>query len=84
MRAHNMAASARHQIDLSGTRPGTSRGTTLGSDRNLPEKTSEQPAPSTEGKSKDKDMGAALRSVYQQTVDEAVPEEMLDLLGKLD
>jgi hypothetical protein len=29
-------------------------------------------------------MGAALRSVYQRTVEEAVPDEMLDLLGKLD
>lgn len=28
-------------------------------------------------------MGAALRTVYQKTVDEAVPSEMLDLLGKL-
>ncbi len=29
-------------------------------------------------------MGAALRTVYQKTVDETVPSEMLDLLGKLD
>ena len=29
-------------------------------------------------------MGAALRSVYQQTVEEAVPDEFLDLLSKLD
>ncbi|MDO7841996.1 NepR family anti-sigma factor [Sphingomonas sp. CA1-15] len=29
-------------------------------------------------------MGAALRTVYQKTVDEKVPPEMLDLLGKLD
>jgi hypothetical protein len=29
-------------------------------------------------------MGAALRGVYQKTVDEAIPSEMLDLLGKLD
>ncbi|MGI4732721.1 MAG: NepR family anti-sigma factor [Janthinobacterium lividum] len=32
----------------------------------------------------DRDTGAALRSVYQKTVDEAVPDEMLDLLGRLD
>lgn len=31
----------------------------------------------------ERDMGAALRSVYQKTVDEAVPDEFLDLLGKL-
>ena len=29
-------------------------------------------------------MGAALRSVYQETVEERVPDEFLDLLGKLD
>ena len=29
-------------------------------------------------------MGDALRSVYQQTVEESVPEEFLALLGKLD
>jgi len=28
-------------------------------------------------------MGAALRSAYQRTVDESVPDEMLDLLNKL-
>ncbi|MDH7971368.1 NepR family anti-sigma factor [Sphingomonas sp. AR_OL41] len=33
---------------------------------------------------KDRDMGAALRGVYQKTVEEAIPSEMLDLLGKLD
>lgn len=30
------------------------------------------------------DVGSALRSVYQRTVDEQIPPEMLDLLGKLD
>lgn len=34
--------------------------------------------------SKDRDMGAALRSVYQKTVEESVPPEMLDLLSRLD
>lgn len=29
-------------------------------------------------------MGASLRRVYQKTVEETVPPEMLDLLGKLD
>nr|GFD58297.1 hypothetical protein [Tanacetum cinerariifolium] len=33
--------------------------------------------------SKDRDMGSALRSAYQKTVDETVPDEMLDLLSKL-
>ena len=31
----------------------------------------------------DAQVGKVLRSVYQQTVDEAVPPEMLDLLNKL-
>jgi len=32
----------------------------------------------------DRDTGVALRTVYQRTVEEAIPSEMLDLLGKLD
>ena len=32
----------------------------------------------------DGSLGRALRSVYQHTVDENVPDEMLDLLRKLD
>lgn len=40
--------------------------------------------PGARVQSKDRDMGAALRSVYQQTVEENIPSEMLDLLGKLD
>ena len=35
-------------------------------------------------KADDAAMGAALRSVYQKTVEERVPDEFLDLLGKLD
>lgn len=31
----------------------------------------------------DPQMGQALRSVYQKTVEEAVPDEMLDLLSRL-
>ena len=41
-------------------------------------------APGAKGQSKDRDMGAALRTVYQRTVEESIPPEMLDLLGKLD
>ena len=29
-------------------------------------------------------MGSALRSVYQKTIDEKVPDDLLALLGKLD
>ena len=39
---------------------------------------------STTVQSKDQQMGSALRSVYQKTVDEAIPDDLLDLLGKLD
>lgn len=34
--------------------------------------------------SKDRDMGSALRSVWQKTVEEEIPDDMLSLLGKLD
>ncbi len=40
--------------------------------------------PAARIQSKDRDMGAALRSVYQKTVEESVPSDLLDLLGKLD
>ncbi|MDR6126197.1 hypothetical protein QE361_002956 [Sphingomonas sp. SORGH_AS802] len=32
---------------------------------------------------KDREMGTALRSVYQRTVEEQIPDDLLDLLGKL-
>jgi hypothetical protein len=32
---------------------------------------------------RDRDMGSALRSVYEKTVNEQVPDDLLDLLGKL-
>lgn len=35
-------------------------------------------------KGDERDVGAALRSAYQKTVEEAVPADLLDLLGKLD
>jgi len=50
-------------------------------------KRSASSAPSAPGRTKGKaaghDAGNALRSAYQQTVDEAIPTEMLDLLNKL-
>ncbi len=39
---------------------------------------------STKVQNKDRDMGAALRTVYQKTVEEEIPDDLLDLLGKLD
>lgn len=38
----------------------------------------------TAAPSKDRDMGSALRSVWQKTVEEDIPDDMLTLLGKLD
>ncbi|WP_158212143.1 NepR family anti-sigma factor [Sphingomonas dokdonensis] len=29
-------------------------------------------------------MGAALRSIYQKTIDESVPDDLMSLLSKLD
>lgn len=52
------------------------------SSHDKPEKPARQTRPA-DNKGKNGEMGAALRSVYQKTVDEAVPREMLDLLGKL-
>jgi hypothetical protein len=52
----------------------------------LAEKSDMKPAAasSKQKRPEDPQMGAALRSVYQKTVEEAVPDEMLDLLSKLD
>jgi hypothetical protein len=38
---------------------------------------------SGDGKTSDRDVGHALRSVYAKTVSEEIPTELLDLLGKL-
>jgi hypothetical protein len=35
------------------------------------------------GSESDSDLGKALRSAYDRTVGEDIPQEMLDLLGKL-
>ncbi len=45
-----------------------------------------KPEPRPRGPKPENDaaMGAALRSVYEKTVEERVPDEFLDLLGKLD
>ena len=47
-------------------------------DKNPPTRTAVTDKPA------DPPMGPALRSVYQRTVEEAIPAEMLDLLAKLD
>ena len=51
----------------------------------LAQKTDRRPAPRKRAaKPEDAEIGRALRSVYQETVEEQVPDEFLDLLGKLD
>lgn len=52
----------------------------LGQDKNI-KTLARKRAPDT---NKDHEMGSALRSVYQKTVDEKVPDDLLDLLGKLN
>ena len=59
---------------------GSHRGTALPDDN----QTSRPPDRPGKDVLADRDTGAALRSVYQKTIDEKIPKEMLDLLGKLD
>lgn len=63
---------------------GGSGGLALVSDKGTPAQPVKKKKAGTAVQSKDRDMGAALRSVYQKTVDEEVPDEFMSLLGKLD
>ena len=62
---------------------GGSGGLALVSEKEAPKKPVKAKG-STAVQSKDRDMGAALRSIYQKTIDEPVPDEFVSLLGKLD
>ncbi|MFN3389026.1 MAG: NepR family anti-sigma factor [Allosphingosinicella sp.] len=44
---------------------------------------SEETSPSKKKRGHTPEVGHALRAAYQQTVNEDIPPEMLDLLGKL-
>jgi len=59
------------------------RGMTLPSDRESSMEPKRKAAAKAGQGGGDKEMGAALRSVYEKTVKEPIPDEMLDLLGKL-
>ena len=59
------------------------RGHTLQSDR-PPSKRTSAAKDDRDKKGKDEATGSALRSVYDKTVNEPVPDQMLDLLRKLD
>jgi hypothetical protein len=62
---------------------GCAGGHALNPENDVPTK---KPAAGQRGTSgaRDREMGDALRSVYDKAVQEAVPDEMLDLLSKLD
>jgi hypothetical protein len=70
-------------LDSCRPKPAALRGTTLPSDRESSREPKRKTAQKTRQGGRSKDMGAALRSVYEKTVSEAIPNEMLDLLGKL-
>ena len=55
------------------------------SDRPSAEEAPQRPQSVKKGKkgSGGADLGLALRSAYQQTIDEQIPPDLLDLLGKL-
>jgi hypothetical protein len=46
--------------------------------------TADEAPPPRKRRGQPSEVGDALRTVYQHTIDEAIPPEMLDLLGKLD
>ena len=59
----------------------------MGQDKNKTVSAGKRP-PASAGSDRDaaidRNMGSALRTVYQKTVDEEIPDEFLDLLGKLN
>lgn len=64
---------------VSGTEKKGSRGTGEGAPDSPPASSASQ------GKGGDgRDVGRALRTVYDHALEESIPKEMLDLLGKLD
>lgn len=68
-----------------GARPGSiGKGCFGGFELTSEKKAPDKPKKGAVAQSKNRDMGSALRSVYQKTVDEAVPDDLMSLLGKLD
>jgi hypothetical protein len=51
--------------------------------RRKPDPGREPSPPAGRGRRADGEVGSALRSAYDRVVDEDIPPEMLDLLGKL-
>ncbi len=59
-------------------------GTRRASDQSSGAQSSARSQPKKKKKgSADADLGLALRSAYQRTIDEQIPPDLLDLLGKL-
>ena len=58
----------------------TKRGESAGAKR---KRSSDKPQNSTNKKARPGDLGRALRSVYDDTLRETVPDEFMSLLGKL-
>lgn len=79
-REHTRAKGYSYFFRPASRRVGAIGGHALTSEKKLPDK----PKKSTAAQSKNRDMGSALRSVYQKTVEEAVPDDLMSLLGKLD
>jgi Anti-sigma factor NepR len=77
-----MSGRIRAQLGPPGNDPGLTGGFVLSSGHD--DKKPDRKRGTTPVQSKDRDMGSALRSIYQKTIEEAVPDEMLSLLGKLD
>lgn len=60
-------------------------GRSQNNDHNLSSRSNERHTPDSQSlPDDDSDIGDALRTIYQQTVDEDIPSEMLDLLKRLD
>lgn len=87
-----VSCASRHNSDAAGAAP--PRGVTLLSfeddrdrrrkaDSNVDGDTSARPGKKRKRRSEPGEIGNALRSIYDKTVGEPIPSEMLDLLGKL-
>jgi hypothetical protein len=64
---------------LSASKPGKSEGNSKSAHSATSSKSSREPRKQRSG-----DLGRALRSVYDDTLRESIPDDFLNLLGKLD
>ena len=59
------------------------RGKDGGQERSAPAVSDSIPSQKTKRRSRSSDLGRALRTVYDDTLRESVPDDFMDLLGKL-